>query len=152
MWVEQAVVEQIVDGGVWVSTNTSTTCSSCQQQEHCSSGIVAKALPVRRQRLFVPTEELLLTGQNIEIAIEGSAVLQSALWVYLAPVFALFLGMLALAETGVGEPFQLLGGVLCAMLMLAGVSRLERRRHDQLQVRIHRLLAVPCAISPEKSR
>lgn len=140
MLTEQAIVEQVTDSGVWVSTRTLTTCSSCQQQNNCATGVIAKALPGRQQRLFVPTEKLLLTGQQVEIAIESDAVLQSSLLVYGMPLLGFFIGLLAAAAAGGNEGWQVFAGLTLAVLAAAVVWYLERQRQDRLTVTLVRVM------------
>lgn len=139
MLTEIATVERQTDDGVWVSTKTSTTCSSCQQQDNCASGVVAKAFPQRRQELFVHTDRILFKGQQVEIAIESSAVLQSSLLVYGMPILGFFIGMLATQHAG--EGWQVLAGLLFALLAGVVVWRLEQHRQDRLSVSLVRVLA-----------
>lgn len=140
MLTEQATVEQVTDTGVWVSTRTLTTCSSCQQQNNCATGVIAKALPGREQRLFVPTDRPLLTGQQVEISIESDAVLQSSLLVYGMPLLGFFIGLLAAAAAGGSEGWQLFAGLSLAVLAASVVWYLERQRQDRLTVSLVRVL------------
>lgn len=139
MLTEIATVERQTEDGVWVSTKTSTTCSSCQQQDNCASGVVAKAFPQRRQELFVHTDRILLKGQQVEIAIESTAVLQSSMMVYGMPLLGFFIGILATQQAG--EGWQVLTGLLLALCAGAVVWRLEQQRQDRLSVRLVRVLA-----------
>lgn len=140
MLSELATVEQVTTSGVWVSTRTLTTCSSCQQQSNCATGIIAKALPGRQQRLFVPTDEVLLSGQQVEIAIESTAVLQSSLLVYGLPLLGFFMGLMAAAAAGGSEGWQLTSGLLLAGIASVSVWLVERQRQDRLTVQLVRVL------------
>jgi sigma-E factor negative regulatory protein RseC len=127
-------------GGVWLSTPVSTSCSGCQQQDSCSSGLVAKALPVRQQQLFLAGCADLLPGQQVEICLEPGAVLQSALLVYLLPL-CVFICTLALGHLqSWHELLQLGSAVISTALTLWCVRRVESGRADQLQVQLVRVL------------
>lgn len=127
-------------GGVWLSTPLSTSCSGCQQQDSCSSGLVAKALPVRQQQLFLAGSADLLPGQQVEICLEPGAVLRSALLVYLLPL-CVFICTLVLGQLQAWHELLQLG---CALLAAAGtlwvVRRVESGRADQLQIQLVRVL------------
>lgn len=127
-------------GGVWLSTPVSTSCSGCQQQNNCSSGLVAKALPVRQQQLFLADSADLLPGQQVEIWVEPGAVLRSALMVYLLPL-VVFIAVLALGHLQFWhELLQLAVAMGCTALALGCVRRLELVRADQLRVHLVRVL------------
>ncbi len=127
-------------GGVWLSTPVSTSCSGCQQQDSCSSGLVAKALPVRQQQLFLAGGADLLPGQQVEICLEPGAVLRSALLVYLLPL-CVFICALALGHLQSWHELLQLGcAVFSTALTLWCVRRVESGRADQLQVQLVRVL------------
>lgn len=152
MLTEIATVERHTEHGVWVSTRTSTTCSSCQQQDNCASGVIAKAYPARRQQLFVATDRLLVSGQKVEIAIESHAVLQSSLLVYGLPILGFFVGVLATSQFA--EGWQVLTGVALAVGAGLCARMLEQRRQDRLSVSLVRVLAdehQPVALHCESS-
>lgn len=138
--VVKATVLRAEAAGVWLSTPVSTSCSGCQQQDNCSSGLVAKALPQRQQQLFLAGAVDLLPGQRVEISVEPGAVLHSALLVYLLPLLV-FMATLALGHVQLWpELLQLAVALLSTTLTLWFVRRTERQRVDQLQVRLVRVL------------
>ena len=137
--VKATVVRQDA-GGVWLSTPVSTSCSGCQQQDSCSSGLVAKALPIRQQQLFLADSSDLLPGQQVEICVEPGAVLRSALMVYLLPLFV-FIAALALGHLQSWHELLQLGcAVVSTALTLWCVRRVELGRADQLSVQLVRVL------------
>jgi len=136
----KATVLRTEGGGVWLSTPVSTSCSGCQQQNSCSSGLVAKALPVRQQQLFLPDASGLLPGQQVEISVEPGAVLRSALMVYLLPL-AVFIAALALGHLqSWHELLQLAVAVGSTTLTFWCVRQVELARADQLRVHLVRVL------------
>lgn len=135
-----ATVQKVDADGVWLSTPTSTSCSSCEQQGHCSSGLIAKALPVRQQQLFLAGRVDLLPGQQVEIAVAPGAVLQSALRVYLLPLLV-FLAVLVLGNSAEWpEWLQLLIALSLTTGVLAWVRHIESHQSAQLEIRLLRVL------------
>jgi sigma-E factor negative regulatory protein RseC len=128
------------DDGVWLSTPLSTSCSGCNQQDSCSSGLVAKALPVRQQQLFLAGAATLLPGQQVEISVSPGAILGSALLVYLLPL-AVFIATLLLGQLlQWHELAALAGAILATAAVFRSVQRIERGRAGQLQIQLVRVL------------
>lgn len=137
--VKATVIRQEA-GGVWLATPVSTSCSGCQQQDSCSSGLVAKALPKREQQLFLAEMPDLLPGQQVEISVSPGAILGSALLVYLLPL-SIFIAALALGHALMWHELAALGvALLATALTLLTVRRVEQGRAGQLQVRLVRVL------------
>ncbi len=135
-----ATVQKVETDGVWLSTPTSTSCSSCEQQGQCSSGLIAKALPVRQQQLFLAGSTGLLPGQQVEIAVSPGAVLQSALRVYLFPLLA-FLAALLLGNSLLWPEWLQLATALSVTATVFGwVRRVESHQSAQLEIRLLRVL------------
>jgi sigma-E factor negative regulatory protein RseC len=137
--VTATVLRQDSDG-VWLSTPVSTSCSGCNQQDSCSSGLVAKALPVRQQQLFLAGAGTLLPGQQVEISVSPGAVLGSALLVYLLPL-AVFIATLLIGQLlQWHELIALAGAMLATAAIFRVVQRVERGRAGQLQIHLVRVL------------
>jgi sigma-E factor negative regulatory protein RseC len=150
--VVKATVLRTDAGGVWVTSPVSTSCSGCQQQDSCSSGLVAKALPVRQQQLFVANVSGLLAGQQVEISVEPGAVLRSALLVYLLPL-CVFIAALGLGYAQAWhELLQLAAALLATAFTLWLVRRVELNRADQLRVTLVRVLPDVIVLQPLAQR
>lgn len=138
--VVKATVVRQEAAGVWLSTPVSTSCSGCQQQDSCSSGLLAKALPVRQQQLFLPDQPQLLPGQQVEITVAADAVLRSALLVYLLPI-CIFISAAAFGQAMVWhELFTLLVSLFVTALTFRTVRGIEQKRSTQLQISLVRVL------------
>ncbi len=137
---EIATVIRVETDGVWVKTQAKTTCGACQQQDSCTSGVVAKALTPKEPRLFIPTEVAVLPGQQVRIGLHETALTQAALRVYLVPIVAFMLAMGLLVQMGANEGVQLLGGLLGSGLGLLLVRRSEQKREKSLQVSLLEVL------------
>ena len=137
---EIATVIGVEADGVWVKTQAKTTCGACQQQDSCTSGVVAKALAPKEPRLFIPTAVAVLPGQQVRIGLHETALTQAALRVYLVPIVAFMLAMGLLVQMGANEGVQLLGGLLGSGLSLLLVRRSEQKREKSLQVSLLEVL------------
>ena len=137
--VTATVLRQDGDG-VWLSTPLSTSCSGCNQQDSCSSGLVAKALPVRQQQLFLAGAATLLPGQQVEISVSPGAILGSALLVYLLPL-TVFIATLLLGQLlQWHELAALAGAIVATAAVFRSVQRIELGRAGQLQIQLVRVL------------
>ena len=137
---EIATVIGVEADGVLVKTQAKTTCGACQQQDSCTSGVVAKALTPKEPRLFIPTAVAVLPGQQVRIGLHETALTQAALRVYLVPIVAFMLAMGLLVQMGANEGVQLLGGLLGSGLSLLLVRRSEQKREKSLQVSLLEVL------------
>lgn len=139
MLVTATVVRQDA-AGVWLRTPVSTSCSGCQQQDSCSSGLVAKAMPVRQQQLFLAGVTDLLPGQQVEISLAPGAVLASALLVYLLPL-SVFIAALMMGQVLLWHELVSMGwALLVTIFVFRAVRRIEQTRAGQLEIRLVRVL------------
>jgi sigma-E factor negative regulatory protein RseC len=134
--VVSATVQTVLADGCWLQVPLSTSCSGCSQQDHCSSGVLAKALPKRQQLLWLAGSHALEVHQQVRISVTPKAVLQSALLVYLLPLLSFLAALLLTASWQWSELAQLLSALALAAGSLRLVHRIEARRADQLQVRL----------------
>jgi len=89
MMQERAVVTKVEQGNVTVKSEIKSTCSSCQQNETCSSGIVAKAIPHKNLIVEISTNEVLSVGDIVTLSIPEKDMLKVAFQVYLWPLIGL---------------------------------------------------------------
>lgn len=126
--------------GCYLQVPVSTSCSGCSQQQQCSSGLPAKALPQRQQQLWLAGADSPEVGQQVLISIQPKAVLRSALLVYLLPLLV-FIAVLLLADSlQWPELLQLTAAFGSTVLVLALVRRIEQQRADQLEIRLLKIL------------
>ncbi len=110
---------------VKVSCEQQTSCKACQSQKSCGTGIVSKALGSKSHHWVLNCKQPLSVGQVIEIGLPEKNFIQSALAVYLLPLFCMMLGSLVgqiwlrpwlgFSQAGSGE------GVVIAMFFLSGL-------------------------------
>ncbi len=89
---ETATVVAINGNQVVVKSTVKSSCHSCEQQDNCGSGQIAKAIPHKTLTTTLQTEQSLAVGDEVVIGLNETSMLKSALHVYLAPLFGLILG------------------------------------------------------------
>lgn len=86
---EQATVVAIEHHNVTVTSDIKSACSGCQQVDNCGSGQVAKAFPQKKLTMNLVSTMPLQLGDKVIVGMNESALLSSALQVYLWPLFGL---------------------------------------------------------------
>nr|WP_086940264.1 SoxR reducing system RseC family protein [Thaumasiovibrio occultus] len=152
MMTSLATVVDNLPGAIIVSCQQKSTCGQCGQQSSCGTGIVSKALPGKQHQIRVPSAEPVAEGSMVEIGLTERSLLQSAVIVYLIPLFSLLIGAvvgqwLFVDLAGAGEV-----GVILSALGLAGGSLLFVKRlaaklanQESYQPSLIRVLGEPLA-------
>ena len=96
MLEERAIVTAVNLDKVTVQSEVKSTCSSCQQNDSCGSGIVAKALPQKKLTVELVTQLDVSVGDVVTLSIPEKDLLQTAWQVYLWPL----LGLIAFSALG----------------------------------------------------
>ncbi|KKL02612.1 sigma E positive regulator RseC/MucC [Rheinheimera mesophila] len=129
MLEEIATVMKSQADGVWLKTQSVSSCNACQANNDCGTGVVAKALTPRENLFFVKSQLQLLEGQKVKIAVSEQQLLSAAALLYLLPLCCLiavaaFLSRLQLAETTVvlGSLAALLAGFVIARLFTGSAT------------------------------
>lgn len=134
------VVATEVDG-VWLTTTPVGSCNSCQVNQDCGTGIVAKTFTPRQQRFFVNTTLSLLPGEQVRVGIAEQGLMAAALFVYLVPLSLMLIALLILQA--LWQPSEIIL-ILAAVLTLAAGFMLarsyDRRRNLTEQVTILEVL------------
>ncbi|WOH37327.1 SoxR reducing system RseC family protein [Thalassotalea fonticola] len=87
---ETATVVAIEGNQVIVKSVIKSTCHSCNQQDDCGSGQIAKAIPHKALTTrFENTTAQLKLGDEVVIGLSEKSVISSALQVYMLPLFAM---------------------------------------------------------------
>lgn len=132
---ELATVVAIEGSYAWVECERRSACSGCHQQSNCGTGTVAKAFPLKPQRLRVVLTGEVEVGQQIRLGIPQASILRGAALVYVLPLFCLLLGALIgqlwlapflSAGEGVTILSCLLGGTIGFLLVRYFSDRLEQ--------------------------
>ncbi|RGP54494.1 SoxR reducing system RseC family protein [Pseudomonas abyssi] len=131
---ERGRVLSVEPGAVWVETVRSSTCGNCAAKAGCGQGLLQR-LGSGAARGFVRalTDRQWQVGDEVIIGVPEDALVRGALWVYLMPLFALFVAALSAQALGAGEPqviLAALAGLAFGFVLLRW--RAVRASHDPL--------------------
>ncbi|UJF19034.1 SoxR reducing system RseC family protein [Vibrio sp. SS-MA-C1-2] len=131
-----ATVINTYSNRIEVSCQQKTSCGSCASQNSCGTGIVSKVVSGRQHILQIETKQKVKIGDLVEIGLSERSMINSALLLYLVPLFSLILGTaigqwLFVHLLGHGEGFVIL---LAALGLGVGLwfARLFARRQESL--------------------
>ncbi|MDP5143997.1 SoxR reducing system RseC family protein [Rheinheimera baltica] len=125
---EIATVVSCSDEGVWLTTTPVATCNTCQVNDDCGTGIVAKTLTARKHHFFVPCTLKLLPGEQVKIGLAEQSLLMAALMVYMLPLLLLLTLALLANALGLNE-----GGVVLFGFSGGFAGFIIARRYGQYQ-------------------
>lgn len=113
---------------IWVETQIKTTCGGCQANDHCGTGVVAKAFAPKTDTLKLPCSEPAEVGQQVKIGIPENRLVEASALVYMVPMITLVASALlaSLILPGVGlehEGFVILFAFVATALSTVGVRR-----------------------------
>lgn len=144
---EPGLVVETRPGIAVVETRRRATCDGCSANKGCGTAVLGKVLGNRRNRVEALDETGAAAGDEVMLALSGSALVRGSLAVYLVPLLGLIAGasvgeMLGLRLAGEGELISGLGALLGLALGLAWLRAFTRRiRHDPAyQARVVRKL------------
>lgn len=109
---QKAIVVAIEADRIWVEAERQSTCGSCQIRQGCGTGLLAKHVGKRFNRIAVPNNKTVSIGQEVTVAIPEDALLQGAFLMYLLPLLAMFAGAGLARMLGWAELPQILTGLL----------------------------------------
>lgn len=117
MQEEIAQVVSVTEGIVEITTKIQSTCSSCEQNSHCGTGLLARYLAPKPENLTLKTELSLEAGQKIKIGLSETLMLKLAGLIYLMPMILLVIiaSLLGFLFPGLAEGWVILSSFcLCA--------------------------------------
>lgn len=120
-----ARVEACADGRVTVSWQSQSACGHCHEADTCGSGVVAKAVAAKAQRLTLTYGKPLSVGTQVSLGIPEQQLITAAALVYLLPLLGLLLGAGLGSVWGGPEWLSLLAGIGLAIggfLLARGLS------------------------------
>lgn len=86
---ERGVITQVQEGAIQVSTKVANTCGSCQQNQHCGTGLLAKWLAPKPEDLRLECQESVAVGQEVVLGVEEGILLKAAALIYMVPLLVL---------------------------------------------------------------
>lgn len=103
---------------ICVETQIKTTCSGCEANDNCGTGVVAKAFAPKTERLIFRCDAKATVGQKVRLGIPETALLSASLMVYMIPLFVLIvsavLGQSLLPAIGLGHEGFVIGFAFAA--------------------------------------
>jgi len=139
---ETAVVVSVEGDAVTVQAEVKSTCSSCNAQNDCGTGSIARAFSHRAQRLTLNTPMLVNVGDSVVIGIQEKSVLIASWWLYLVPLIIFLLANLGLTALFGESLHELLNFLLALVPTVAGfvwvsgkIKRLDKGRFHPVILR-----------------
>ncbi|MGS2721899.1 SoxR reducing system RseC family protein [Paraglaciecola aestuariivivens] len=140
--IEQAQSGQVI----WVETQIKTTCGSCQAQNNCGTGAIAKVLGNKTQRLKFNYDKAVKIGQQVSLGVTEESLLKASMLMYLLPMFVLLCsalaGTLVLPTMGLTSELWIIGlaGVTTYLAMRVVKYKLNRTSNTQYSPQILQVL------------
>lgn len=88
---ETAIVVAVEGDKITVEAAIKSTCSSCQVQSDCGTGVVSRALAPKTQQLVLHTPMPVNVGQRVTVGVPEAGVLSASAWLYILPLLT-FIG------------------------------------------------------------
>lgn len=95
---ESATVIAVDGDTVTVEAAIKTTCSSCQVQSDCGSGVISRALSPRTQQLTLRSPVPCRVGDTVNIGVPEAGVVAASLWLYVVPLVVLVVSAIAAGQ------------------------------------------------------
>lgn len=86
---EIGVITAVDKDHIWVETEVKTTCGSCEAQENCGTGIVAKAFSPKKEQLILRCSQEAQVGQRVKLGIQENHLVNASALIYVLPLFVL---------------------------------------------------------------
>lgn len=86
---EIGVITAVDKDHIWVETEIKTTCGSCEAQENCGTGVVAKAFSPKKEQLILRCSQEAQVGQRVKLGIQESHLINASALVYVLPLLVL---------------------------------------------------------------
>jgi sigma-E factor negative regulatory protein RseC len=118
---EEATVDEVGDGVVWIVRNRASGCSACS--ESCPSSLASGFFPSKQFRLRVDSNLALQSGDRVLVGIADDSLTQVSFAVYLIPLLCFFSGALAGIYLNGSDWAAAVGGVLSLSLCFAAFRR-----------------------------
>ncbi len=137
-----------VDGDViTVEAAIKTTCSSCQAQSDCGSGVISRALSPKTQQLTLQSPVPCKVGDKVSIGVPEAGIVTASLWLYVIPLIIFIASALSfnalLPAVGLSGEFWVLLGSLCVTFLAFTVISGYLKKRDQTRFRPVILSSIP---------
>jgi sigma-E factor negative regulatory protein RseC len=137
--LEEIVTVQAVEGEtVWVEAQPRSSCGSCGSSAHCGTGVLARLLGSRRNRLAVGSDLAVVPGEHVVIGIPDGLLVQASAVAYLAPLLSMALPAVFCDAMGLDDAYVAGVALLGLALGLLVMGRVSCRFFGRYRPRILR--------------
>ncbi|WP_017445828.1 SoxR reducing system RseC family protein [Gayadomonas joobiniege] len=95
LYEKARVLERYDSQLIWVETQIKTTCSSCQHNSECGTGLLARAMTRRKNQVLVVCEKEVVAGEEVTIAVSEDNLVSGAGYLYGVPLFLLMASLIS---------------------------------------------------------
>ncbi len=88
---ELGVVTAVSADHIWVETQIKTTCSGCEQNTSCGTGMIAKTVASKSQMLKLACREQAVVGQQAKLGLPEQTLVGVSALFYLFPLFVMII-------------------------------------------------------------
>lgn len=141
MMQERGTVIEYKNHQAQIEVAIKTTCSGCQANQECGTGVVARSLNPKSQRFWVPVSGPLKQGQQVVLGIPEARILTASLLIYLVPLLVATCTALIM-QVWMAEPVVIALSILSAALSYLPIRQFFKRHEAQYQPQLLKVLPV----------
>jgi len=97
MITETAKVIAVEGDKITVEAAIKSTCSACQVQSDCGTGVVSRALAPKTQQLTLHSPMPVVVGQSVTVGVPEAGILSASAWLYLVPLL-MFIAVISISN------------------------------------------------------
>lgn len=142
---EMGVITAINNGQIQVETQIKSTCSGCQINSHCGTGMVARALSPKTQQLILDCQQQVQVGQQVKLGIPEQTLLGASALVYLMPVLVLLITVMV-TQLWFSEGWVILSALMASSLSFMAVRLFLQRQPEQYQPQLIAVIPQPISV------
>ncbi|MER2493123.1 SoxR reducing system RseC family protein [Catenovulum sediminis] len=128
MYEKAIVVERFDSQHIWVETQIKTTCGKCQHNSECGTGVLAKLLTTRTNKVLVSCSHAVEAGQVVTLAVAENNLVFGSFVLYGIPTLSLLLSMLLFTLVFDAELLVLLFSLLATLASFQLVKYFQSQR------------------------
>lgn len=123
MILETGVVVDLFAGGVVVETHRAGGCQSCSSRAGCGVGALQQVFGRHRHQVTAFTNLSLRIGDQVQLALPASVLVEASLLMYLLPLIALLVGAVVGQSLLGSNGMAMVGGSAGFILSILFVAR-----------------------------
>ncbi|AWB67061.1 hypothetical protein C2869_11725 [Saccharobesus litoralis] len=119
-------IERIDKHTIWVETQIKTSCNACQHNSECGTGVIAKSLTPKSNRVKALCSHTLAPKQQVVLQVSEQNMLAGAFVLYGLPLIMMILLMLAIEWLLQNELASIVAGFIglaLGLFMAKGISK-----------------------------